>query len=111
MVPPGPPGSMGGPMGGVPPPSTFPLPPSSVPGGMPPQLNQAGGPPHPGMPPQPGMQRGMPPQPPPPVATAQPPLPADASQVPGPPTGMAGGITGRRQYPQMVNYKDKTCVF
>ena len=103
--PPGPPSSVGGPHAGVPSPSTFPLPTSSVPSNMPPQYNQAAGTAHADMPPPPGVQQGMPSQPvmPPPVSGVPPPSLAGAPQVPGPPTSMGAGITGRRQYPQMVN--------
>ena len=105
---PGPPSSMGAPHAGVPPLSTFPLPTSSVPSGMPPHYNQPAMAPPGGMPPPPGVQQGMPPQPvmPPPVSGVSgvpQPSPAGAPQVPGPPTSMGTGITGRRQYPHMVN--------
>ena len=102
--PPGPPSSIGGPHPGVPPPSTFPLPTSSVPTGMPPHYNQPAGSPHVGMPPPPGVQQGMPPQQvmPPPVSGMPPLSAAGTPPVPGPPTSMGAGIAGRRQYPQMV---------
>ncbi len=126
-MPPAPPGTMSGPQSSVAPPS-FPLTLGPGPGGTPPQP-QMHRPPgmfaqQPGMPPRPpgAMQQGLPPPPqpgmpphsqpgvPPPPPTGMPTQPGMQPQ-PGmpptssPPSAAGAGITGRRQYPQMVRAK------